>query len=147
MRNAIKIGRYLTEHARAAFAEMGTDEQLENAKRLLRWIERTETRKFTRRESHQAHRSRFKTVDEIDPALDLLESHNYIRVQADNSDKRPGRKASQAYDVNPFLFHSERATPASSYRELTREDLRKAALDPEEWRRLEAEAERSAIQQ
>ncbi|MGI8838909.1 MAG: DUF3987 domain-containing protein [Pyrinomonadaceae bacterium] len=105
MNSAIEIGRYLTGHARAAFAEMGADEQLENAKRLLRWIERTETPKFTRREAHQAHRARFKTVDEIDPALDLLESHNYIRPQIDrNQERRPGRKASQAYDVNPFVF-------------------------------------------
>ncbi|MFN2510922.1 MAG: DUF3987 domain-containing protein [Pyrinomonadaceae bacterium] len=104
MIRAIELGRYLTEHARIAFAEMGADAEVENAKRLLRWIEKSDTRKFTRREAHQAHRSWFKTVDAIDPALDLLESHSYIRSHAENSDKRPGRKASQAYDVNPFLF-------------------------------------------
>lgn len=104
MKRAIELGRYLTEHARAAFAEMGANEQVENAKRLLRWIEKTGALSFSRREAHQAHRARFKTVDEIDPALDLLESHSCIRAQIDNVDRRPGRKASQAYDVNPFLF-------------------------------------------
>jgi replicative DNA helicase len=104
MRSAISLGEYLTQHARAAFAEMGADANVENAKRILRWIEKSAALTFTRREAHQAHRARFKTVDEIDPALDLLESHNYIRAQIDTSDKRPGRKASQTYDVNPFFF-------------------------------------------
>lgn len=111
MQRAITIGRYLIEHARAAFAEMGADEQVENAKRLFRWIEKTRAREFTRRDAHQAHRARFKTVDEIDPALDLLEAHNYIRARIDpNADRRPGRKASQAYDVNPFLAREDRVS-------------------------------------
>jgi replicative DNA helicase len=105
MAQAIKIGRYLIEHARAAFAEMGADPQVENAKRLLRWIEHDRVKVFTRRDAHQAHRARFKTVDEIDPVLDLLESHGYIRPQTQmDQETRRGRKASQSYEVNPHIF-------------------------------------------
>lgn len=101
---AITIGRYLIPHARAAFAEMGADAQIENAKRLLRWIERTEQRGFTKREAHQANRGRFKKVTDIEPALELLEAHGYIRARSDATDRRPGRKASQVFDVNPSVY-------------------------------------------
>lgn len=105
MFRAIKIGLYLIEHAKAAFAEMGADPQVEHAKRLLRWIERERVKTFTRRDAHQAHRARFKTVEEIDPVLDLLESHNYIRQQLQmDQETRRGRKASQPYEVNPHVF-------------------------------------------
>jgi hypothetical protein len=36
---AIVIGLYLIPHAKAAFAEMGADENIEKAKVILRWIE------------------------------------------------------------------------------------------------------------
>ncbi|MBA3768382.1 MAG: DUF3987 domain-containing protein, partial [Acidobacteria bacterium] len=104
MSHAITIGRYLIPHAKAAFAEMGADIQVENARHLLRWIERAEQRSFTKREAHQAHKGRFKKVTDIEPALELLEAHGYIRARTDATDRRPGRKPSQAFDVNPFLF-------------------------------------------
>lgn len=118
MRRAIAIGQYLTQHARVAFAEMGADGNIENAKRVLRWIEKTATREFTRRDAHQAHRSRFKTVDEIDPALDLLESHNYIRPLIEAGDnRRPGRKASQGYAVNPYFLETSEGGPSIAQEE------------------------------
>lgn len=104
MESAIKIGDYLTAHARAAFAEMGADEQLENAKRLLRWIAKARLSEFTRRDAHQAHKARFKRVDEIDPALDLLVAHNYIRPRSDAAEGKRGRPASAVFDVNPHFI-------------------------------------------
>lgn len=104
MSRAINVGRYLIPHARAAFAEMGADVQIDNAQRLLRWIERTGQRSFTKREAHQAHKGRFKKVTDIEPALELLEAHGYIRARTDAADRRPGRKASQVFDVNPSLL-------------------------------------------
>jgi hypothetical protein len=106
MQSAINIGRYLIPHARAAYAEMGADVQVENAKYLLRWIERTAQRSFTKRDAHQAHKGRFKKVTEIEPALILLEAHGYISSRANNTDRRSGRRPSQVFDVNPFLFSS-----------------------------------------
>lgn len=104
MLRAISIGHYLIPHARAAYAEMGADTQIENAKHVLRWVERSGQRSFTKREAHQAQRGRFKKVTDIEPALELLEAHGYIRGRVDNTDRRPGRKPSQNFDVNPFLF-------------------------------------------
>lgn len=104
MQRAISIGRYLIPHAKAAFAEMGADPQIENARILLVWIKKTGQLSFTKRDAHQNHRGRFKKVTDIEPALDLLESHGYIRTRTDDTARRPGRKASQIFDVNPFLY-------------------------------------------
>jgi replicative DNA helicase len=101
---AIAIGHYLIPHARAAYAEMGAGTQIENAKHVLRWVERTGQRSFTKREAHQAQKGRFKKVTDIEPALELLEAHGYVRGRIDGTDRRPGRRPSQVFDVNPFLF-------------------------------------------
>lgn len=106
VRRAISIGRYLIPHARAAYAEMGADPQIENAKRVLRWIEKTGQRSFTKRDAHQGNKGRFKKVADIEPALDLLEEHGYIRAVSDQPDRGPGRKPSQVFEVNPYLFSS-----------------------------------------
>jgi replicative DNA helicase len=104
MSRAIEIGRFLIPHAKAAYAEMGADAQVENAKHVLRWIERTEQQSFSRRDAHQALKGRFKKVADIEPALELLEAHGYVRARIDVTDRRPGRKPSQVFDVNPFLL-------------------------------------------
>src|SRR5207249_902558 len=71
---AIRIGRYLIPHASAAFAEMGADAVVEQAKSILRWIEHQSLVRFTKRDLHQALRGRFKRVEELDAPLALLES-------------------------------------------------------------------------
>lgn len=105
VQRAIKIGRYLIPHALAAYAEMGADPQIENAKYLLRWIQKEALAQFTKREAHRENRGRFKEVTEIEPALELLEAHGYIRALVRAADLgRPGRKASQLFEVNPAAF-------------------------------------------
>src|SRR5205085_7432214 len=88
------IGRYLIPHARAAYAEMGADEQVEAAKYVLRWIERSEKASFTKREAFEGTKGRFKQVAKLNPVLDLLDAHGYIRARQDAADLRPGRKPS-----------------------------------------------------
>jgi replicative DNA helicase len=104
MSHAIAIGRYLIPHAKAAYAEMGADPQVENAKRVLRWIVRTQQTSFSKRDAHQAHKTRFKKVSEIESPLELLEAHGYVREREIDGERRRGRKSSQTFDVNPFLF-------------------------------------------
>jgi transcription elongation GreA/GreB family factor len=104
MSRAIAIGRYLIPHAKAAYAEIGADPQLENAKRLLRWIRRTAQPSFSKRDAYQAHKGRFKKVAEIEPPLKVLHEQGYIRPHTDNPDHGPGRKPSEVFDVNPFYL-------------------------------------------
>lgn len=105
VKRAIKIGHYLISHALAAYAEMGADPQIENAKQLLRWIRKEQLEQFTKREAHRENRGRFKKVTEVEPALDLLEGHGYIRTMVRSAEPgRAGRKASQLFQVNPATF-------------------------------------------
>ncbi|MFC1705781.1 YfjI family protein [Planctomycetota bacterium] len=101
---AIQIGRYLIPHAQLAYSEMGADPEIANACHLLRWIERARHESFTKRDAYQATKGRFRRVAELEPILDRLENHGYIR-------KRPlpprcgrGRKPSPVYDVNPYVY-------------------------------------------
>jgi hypothetical protein len=104
VKRAIEIGRYLVPHAQAAYAEMGADPQIENAKHVLRWIKRDHVNEFTKREALRANR-RFKKVTEIEPALELLEAHGYIRTIVRTAEHgKVGRKTSQLFEVNPFSF-------------------------------------------
>jgi replicative DNA helicase len=104
LRRAMAIGRYLIPHAKAAYAEMGADPKIEAAKYVLHWIERRGSQAFTKREAFEGTKGRFKEVAALEPALAVLEDHGYIRAQQDSSDRRPGRKPSQRYEVHPSIF-------------------------------------------
>lgn len=100
--NAVRIGRYLIPHAKAAFAAMGADAAVEHAKTILRWINHQNARHFTKRDLHQALRGRFKRVEELDAPLALLLTHGFIRRRPERSSGGPGRKQSPTFDVNPL---------------------------------------------
>jgi hypothetical protein len=99
--HAIQIGKYLILHAKAAFAEMGADVFVDQAKKILRWVEKNALGSFTKRDVHQALRGTFKRVEELEQPLALLASHGFIRKQEDVSSAGAGRKPSPVYEVNP----------------------------------------------
>jgi replicative DNA helicase len=101
VKDAIKIGRYLIPHARAAYAEMGADPEIQDARKLLQWIESGKSAadlRFTRREAHRANPSKFPKVTDLDPALKLLEAHGYIRALESK------RRDSTTYEINPAIW-------------------------------------------
>jgi hypothetical protein len=100
---AIRIGRYLIPHARAAFAEIGADPTVEEAKHVLRWIERKGMKSFTKREAFEGLKGRFHKVSELEPALDLLATHGFVREKEFPQRQGPGRKPSARYEVNPLM--------------------------------------------
>lgn len=101
---AITIGQYLIPHARAAFIEMGTDPAIHAARRVLAWIEQTQPHEFTKREAYQATKGTFKHAADLDPVLELLTYHSYIRPIETDERSGPGRKPSQRYEVNPLTY-------------------------------------------
>jgi hypothetical protein len=101
MRRAITIGEYLIPHARAAFAEMGCDPAVADARYVLEWIRRGGVGSFTRRDCFEGTKSRFGVVENLRPALDLLEAHNYLRERLVLARAGRGRPPSPTYDVNP----------------------------------------------
>ena len=112
---AAHLGHYFLAHALATFEHMGADPLTEDAQHVLDWIIRTRTARFTKRELFNAMpRGRFPRVADLDPALELLESHGHIRPEAEPARPGPrgGRPRSLAYDVHPQHHSAEPAEPA-----------------------------------
>jgi hypothetical protein len=99
---AIKIGKYLIPHARAAYAEMGSDPVVEGARYILRWLEQKGIENFTKHKVHIELRGRFKRAQELDPLLALLIERGFIRERTSDKHPGPGRKPSATFDVNPI---------------------------------------------
>ncbi len=107
--SAIEIARYLVPHAEAVLNMMQAQECAgdEDARYVLRWIERHGRREFTKSEAQHQGKRRFPTADDIDPALTELTRRGYIRlVPAEPAG--PGRPPSPKYEVNPAVFISKK---------------------------------------
>ncbi|WP_433210991.1 DUF3987 domain-containing protein [Dactylosporangium sp. CS-047395] len=99
------IGRYFAEHALAAFDDMGTDPTVEDARHIVAWLERTATARFTRRELFSAvARGRFPKAGDLDPPLNLLQAHGYLRPETTPTQTRAGRPPSPAWLVHPDVI-------------------------------------------
>jgi len=99
---ATQIADYLTAHAKAAFGEMGADRALEDARRVVGWLERIGAPTVTAREVFQATKGRLGSMARLRPVLALLEEHGYIRRIEVPRPRGPGRP-SQHFAVNPVL--------------------------------------------
>jgi replicative DNA helicase len=107
LERAITVVQYLIPHARAAFAEIGADPAVSAARLILAWIARKQQLLFTKRDAFEGVKGRFKRAADLDPVLELLSDHNYIRPRDMDDRPGPGRKPSQVYDVNPVLLTSQ----------------------------------------
>ncbi len=101
---AIRIGEYSIEHARAAYAEMGADPVVEDARHILQTITKKVLVRFTKQEIWQLTKGRFEKVDGLDAALEALVERGYLRefVRETEPGKR-GRKPAPSYLVNPLI--------------------------------------------
>lgn len=99
---ARRIAEYFVDHALAAFDLVGSDAVMADARHLAGWLKARDP--FTRRDVHQANRSRFPKVTDLDPVLELLEAHGYIRQQPP-AKRSPagGRPPSPIYEPNPLI--------------------------------------------
>ena len=112
---AIRLAGYLIEHARAVFDLMGADSRVDDARWLLDWIARTSQLQFSRRDAHQAARSRFRKATDLEPALALLEEHGYLRrVDADPPGPRGGRPPSPRFLSTLCLITQNPHNPQTS---------------------------------
>jgi replicative DNA helicase len=100
---AARLAGYLVDHALAVFDLMGADPRVDDARWVLDWISRTNLTQFSRRDAHQAARGRFRKAADLEPALALLEEHEWVRrVDADLPGSKGGRPASPRFLVNPL---------------------------------------------
>ena len=105
MRLAVDLGRFLAEHAKAAYALMGADEKIEAAKRVLAWIKRTGKNSFSIRDCQQAlkQQTMFNHVQAIRESLTELEERAFIREMPAGYAGN-GRKPSASYEANPAIW-------------------------------------------
>ena len=88
MADAIRIGRYFIEHARAAFSLLGADEGIQNCKYVLEAIQRAGLTEVSRRDFMRLCRA-FKTAEEVQPVIDQLADYGYLSEK--KSERQPGR--------------------------------------------------------
>jgi replicative DNA helicase len=104
MDKAIRLGRYFTDHALAAFDFMGADLASEDARAVLGWLSRMRLARFSQRDLHRAMQTRFRRAEDTEAALMVLSGSGWIReVKQSRSDGR-GRPPGPVFDVHPQLF-------------------------------------------
>ncbi|MFZ5893258.1 MAG: YfjI family protein [Myxococcota bacterium] len=109
--SAITIAHYLLDHVQAAFALMGTDPDVQHARRLLAWINRSDVVRFSKRDAWQASKGYLNKASELDAPLLLLCEHGYLREEVQDR-SGPGRRPGSIFVVNPHL-RATRVSPAS----------------------------------
>ena len=97
MANAISIGRYYIEHAKASYSLMGIDPINKQAEYVLTNIKKNGFYEFSKRDILRASRS-FKTVESLTPVLNRLVEYGYIQVKQTN-------KKTESYLSNPIIFN------------------------------------------
>jgi putative DNA primase/helicase len=101
MRRAIELAWLLVEHARAAFALLGTDEADNDAAFVLRWIRGEAVEEFRQRDAQKAMEGRFRSVERLKKALDRLEAGDVLRGYKRKNQRGP---ATMVYTVNPRIL-------------------------------------------
>jgi len=100
---AIRLGQALRDHALRAFDAAGAIEELDDARRALDWVEVRQSHTFLRRQCQQALRFRFRSVERLKRALEILEARGYTRKQPRRSGPKGGRPKEE-YEVNPSIL-------------------------------------------
>jgi hypothetical protein len=107
MNRAARLVGYFKAHARKVYAAMDADPRAALARRLLHWVADESLPQFTRRDAYRALRGGCKRVEDLDPVLDLLERHGYVRPLPTTDGNRPGRKASPTFETHPALHQNQ----------------------------------------
>lgn len=103
MENAVSIGRYFLEHAKAAYSLMGADAVNKNARLFLAAVKRKRLAEFSRRDAMRLYRG-CKTVESLQPVLDRLCEYGYLAVKPLPPAHGAGRKPSEVYLTNPAVL-------------------------------------------
>ena len=105
MENAVRIGEYFLEHAKAAYSLMGADPVNKQGEYLLDAIKRGQVSQFSRRDAMRMCR-RFHTTESLQPVLNRLCEYGYIAPKPTEPVLGAGRRPSEVYLTNPCLLAS-----------------------------------------
>lgn len=97
VRAAIALAEYFISHSLAAFDSMGADRIAERGRTVLEVLRTQGWREVSKRDLMvKLSRSEFRTANDLDPVLALLEDHGYVRAQAVHRTGGRGRPPSPA---------------------------------------------------
>ncbi len=109
-----RIGQYLIEHAKAAYATMSANPQLYLAERVLKRLEAMGAVEFTRADLWRSMRnhSELQGPESLDTPLEILEEHGYVRrlVEGPKGAGRPSKR----YQSNPRWITKARPRPIAA---------------------------------
>ena len=100
MEAAITLGDYFTSHGKAAYALMGADGRMEDARKVWATIDRQGWESFSQRDLY-LHVRRSFSVDRLAEVLEALASMGYIRRPVDTPTRATGRPSIR-WEVNPM---------------------------------------------
>lgn len=103
MQNAIRLGKYYAEHARAAYSLMGADPLIRQCQYVLEGIRNARQSELSKRDIMRLCRA-IKKADELQPVLDRLCEYGYLAPISGEARSGIGRPASPQYLVNPAVF-------------------------------------------
>jgi len=108
MENAIKIARWLSEHAKVAFGLMGERADVAIASDILNFVLRDRKPRYSRRDLHQQFKGKYST-DEVQYGASVLCDRGHLRhvSVALRQEGKGGRPPTELYDVNPILFEED----------------------------------------
>lgn len=113
--DAWRLGGYFVAHAKHVFSRIGGDVPHTLLEHVLGVIKHAGLRAFSARDLHQKVKGRIRTMPELDPVLEALVYHHYLREQEGSPKKVPGRPKGQKYEVNPHWLGGQASgtSPAS----------------------------------
>jgi len=105
MRDSISTGRYLIKHALAAFSQMELDPKTIASDHVLNSIRRHGLNEFSAKELFEKVKGRCSSnnMEKLQPLLQCLAEHNYIRRVERERRPGPGQPPSPRWEVNPHI--------------------------------------------
>lgn len=103
MQNAITLGSYFVQHAKAAYDLMGADETTEDAKYILNAVTKRRLESFTRRDFMRLSK-RFSKAADMETPLTMLIDRGFLWKQSEMSNNN---KQKDTYFVNPLLYSED----------------------------------------
>lgn len=97
---AVKVSKYLIEHAKATYAEMGADKHLDDARYLWGWIEASGEKLLKKQTIWQGTRTRFRKATVLEAAIEMLCERGYLRERQPERRQGAGRKPAPSYVIN-----------------------------------------------
>ena len=108
LRNAITIGRYFLNHAEFAYTQIAADLSIQQAQLVIAKLKELGKKIVRHYDLFRICRGKFfHSAQDIDPTLELLQEHGYLRLEEAPATGRTGRKPGVQIVLNPVAFSPE----------------------------------------